>query len=76
MPEGGRRHQGAEPDGRGLAGDEGLGFVIVQSGANSDTALAFAAVALLGVMSVALFSVLVVAERLLLPWVRETTSQR
>ncbi|WP_319112715.1 ABC transporter permease, partial [Streptomyces europaeiscabiei] len=58
------------------AGDEGLGFVIVQSGANSDTALAFAAIALLSVISVALFSVLVVAERLLLPWVRETTSQR
>jgi NitT/TauT family transport system permease protein len=33
-------------------------------------------VALLGVMGVALFQVLVVAERLLLPWVRETTSQR
>ncbi|WP_267885381.1 hypothetical protein [Streptomyces scabiei] len=36
----------------------------------------FAAVALLGLMSVALFSVLVVAERLLLTRVRETTSQR
>ena len=58
------------------AGDEGLGFVIVQSGANSDTALAFAAIALLGVMSVALFYALVLAERTLLPWVRETTSQR
>lgn len=32
--------------------------------------------ALPGVMSVALSQVLVVAERLLLPWVRETTSQR
>ncbi|MEU9895885.1 ABC transporter permease [Streptomyces phaeochromogenes] len=58
------------------AGDEGLGFVVVQSGANSDTALAFAAIALLGVMSVALFYALVLAERTLLPWVRETTSQR
>ncbi|MCR3729239.1 NitT/TauT family transport system permease protein [Streptomyces umbrinus] len=58
------------------AGDEGLGFVVVQSGANSDTALAFAAIALLGVMSVALFYALVLAERMLLPWVRETTSQR
>ncbi|WP_151481629.1 ABC transporter permease [Streptomyces albicerus] len=58
------------------AGDEGLGFVIVQSGANSDTALAFAAIALLGVMSVVLFYALVLAERTLLPWVRETTSQR
>lgn len=58
------------------AGDEGLGFVVVQSGANSDTALAFAAIALLGLMSVALFYALVLAERTLLPWVRETTSQR
>ncbi|GHH87007.1 hypothetical protein [Streptomyces capitiformicae] len=48
----------------------------MQSGANYATALAFAAVALLAVMSVALFYLLVPAERLLLPWVRETTSQR
>jgi NitT/TauT family transport system permease protein len=58
------------------AGDEGLGFVIQQSGANADTPLAFAAIGLLGVLSVALFYALVLAERLLLPWVRETTAAR
>jgi NitT/TauT family transport system permease protein len=50
---------------------EGLGFVIQNAG--GDTALAFAAIALLAGMSIVLFYVLVVAERLLLPWVRETT---
>ncbi|WP_052423147.1 hypothetical protein [Nonomuraea candida] len=57
------------------AGDAGLGFVIVQGG-SADTALAFAAIVLLGVMSVGLFYALVLAERLLLPWVRETAARR
>jgi NitT/TauT family transport system permease protein len=52
--------------------DAGLGYVIVS--ATSDTALAFAAIALLAAMSIALFYALVVAERLLLPWVGETTA--
>lgn len=51
----------------------GLGFVIVQSGASANTALAFAAMTLLGVMSIALFYGLVVLERALLPWVAEET---
>ncbi|MEV5504042.1 ABC transporter permease [Nonomuraea fuscirosea] len=58
------------------AGDAGLGFVIVQAGGSADTALAFAAIALLGVMSMALFYALVLAERLLLPWVAETSAAR
>jgi NitT/TauT family transport system permease protein len=52
--------------------DSGLGFVIQNS--TSDTAVAFAAIALLALMSIVLFYVLVVIERLLLPWVRETTA--
>jgi NitT/TauT family transport system permease protein len=50
----------------------GLGYVIVQSGASADTALAFAAMALLGIMSIALFYGLVLLERLLLPWTEES----
>jgi NitT/TauT family transport system permease protein len=50
---------------------EGLGAVIVLSGQNVDTALAFAAIALLALMSVALFYLVVGVERLLLPWARE-----
>ena len=50
---------------------EGLGYVIQNAG--GDTALAFAAIALLALMSIALFYLLIVVERLLLPWVRETT---
>ncbi len=48
----------------------GLGFVIVSSGAGADTALAFAAMALLGVMSIVLFYGLEFLERRLLPWAR------
>ncbi|WP_235029577.1 ABC transporter permease [Streptomyces sp. 3213.3] len=54
-------------------GDQGLGYVIVASGGNADTPLAFAAMALLSAMSVLLFYVVVLAERALLPWARETT---
>jgi NitT/TauT family transport system permease protein len=50
----------------------GLGYVI--QNASSDTALAFAAIVLVAVMSIVLFYVLVAVERLLLPWVRETTA--
>ncbi|HEU4947464.1 MAG TPA: ABC transporter permease [Kribbella sp.] len=49
----------------------GLGYVIVQSGASADTALAFAAMTLLGVVSIALFYGLVLLERELLPWAEE-----
>lgn len=50
----------------------GLGFVIQNAG--SDTAVAFAAISLLALMSIVLFYALVIVERLVLPWVRETTS--
>jgi NitT/TauT family transport system permease protein len=49
----------------------GLGFVIYTAG--SDTAVTFAAIVLLAALSIVLFYAVVVAERLLLPWVRETT---
>ncbi|MGA8116012.1 MAG: ABC transporter permease, partial [Actinocatenispora sp.] len=48
--------------------DQGLGFVIVQAGASANTALAFAAMALLGVVSILLFYALSGVERLLVPW--------
>jgi NitT/TauT family transport system permease protein len=50
----------------------GLGYVIVQSGASADTALAFAAMGLLGLVSIALFYGLVLLERFLLPWAEES----
>jgi len=55
---------------------EGLGFVVTMSGATSDIALAFAAISILAVMSVVLYYALVLAERLALPWVVETTSRQ
>jgi NitT/TauT family transport system permease protein len=49
----------------------GLGAVILLSGQNLDTPLAFAAIALLALISVALFYLVVGVERLLLPWAKE-----
>lgn len=51
----------------------GLGFVIQAAGGAANTALAFAAITILAVMSIVLFYALVLLERLLLPWVRATT---
>lgn len=53
--------------------NSGLGSVIVRSQPYLDTPLAFAAITLLAAMSVALFYLVIGAERLLLPWVRETS---
>jgi NitT/TauT family transport system permease protein len=54
--------------------DSGLGSIIVHSGQNADTPLAFAAIALLAVLGVGLFYLMVAAERLLLPWARELSA--
>jgi len=53
--------------------NSGLGAVVVNSQPQLNTPLAFAAIALLAAMSVSLFYLVVAAERLLLPWVRETS---
>lgn len=54
-----------------VGASSGLGFVIVQSGASADTALAFAAMSLLAAMSIVLFYILVALEKWLLPWAEE-----
>jgi NitT/TauT family transport system permease protein len=55
-----------------FSGSEGLGFVI--QNATSDMAIAFAAIAVLAATSIVLYYAVVAVERLLLPWVRETTA--
>ncbi|GAA3335293.1 hypothetical protein GCM10020358_02980 [Amorphoplanes nipponensis] len=57
-------------------GESGLGTIIVQTSGQGDTATAFAAITLLALISIVLYYLLVVGERLALPWVRATTSQR
>lgn len=52
---------------------QGLGFLIVISGGNVRTDIAFAAITLLGIMSVILFYALVALERWLIPWSEERT---
>jgi NitT/TauT family transport system permease protein len=58
------------------AGERGLGYVIVQSSGVGDSATAWAAIVLVALVSILLYFVLVVIERLAVPWVRETTSAR
>ncbi|MFD7401657.1 ABC transporter permease [Streptomyces sp. NPDC059866] len=57
------------------AGETGLGYLIVQAGGVGDTATAWAAIILIGLMSILLYFALVLLERFALPWVRETTSR-
>lgn len=51
-----------------IGASQGLGYLIVQSGSSANTALAFVAIVLLAVMSIVLFYLLVLIERLLIPW--------
>jgi NitT/TauT family transport system permease protein len=53
-----------------VGASEGLGWVIVNSGANVNTSLAFAAMVILAVVSVLLFYAIALVERLLVPWGR------
>ena len=55
-----------------VAAEKGLGYVISNSGQSADTALAFAGITLLSIMSIVLFYGLVALEHLLLPWAQET----
>jgi NitT/TauT family transport system permease protein len=57
-------------------GETGLGTIIVQTSGQGDTSTAFAAITLLAVVSIVLYYALVAVERLALPWVKATTSQR
>lgn len=56
------------------AGATGLGYVIKAASNSGNTALAFAAIVVVSALSIVLFYALLVAERLLLPWVRATTA--
>lgn len=54
-----------------VGSSEGLGWVIVNSGSNVNTALAFAAMVLLALLSIVLFYALVALERLIVPWAQD-----
>jgi NitT/TauT family transport system permease protein len=51
-----------------VSSQRGLGYVILSAQGTFDTARVFAAIVLLGVMGVALFWVVTLAERLAIPW--------
>lgn len=54
----------------------GLGYQILQYNGAGDTPTAWAAIVLVGLMSIVLYAALSALERLALPWVRATTSAR
>ncbi|KAB1921809.1 ABC transporter permease [Micromonospora noduli] len=58
------------------AGESGLGYVITQYAGIGDAATAWAAIMLVALVSILLYSALLLIERFALPWVRETTSSR
>jgi NitT/TauT family transport system permease protein len=57
-----------------VGASEGLGWVIVNSGSNVNTSLAFAAMAILALVSIVLFYALALLERLVVPWARHRGS--
>lgn len=58
-----------------VGASSGLGYLIVQSGANANTALAFVSIVLLALMSIVLFYILVLLERLMIPWAESRRGQ-
>jgi NitT/TauT family transport system permease protein len=55
-----------------VAGDRGLGYVVTTGTANNDTALTFAAIAILATMGILLFWIVGVLRKLALPWASDT----
>jgi len=53
-----------------VGASRGLGYIIIASGGNANTSLAFAAIVLLAAMSIGLFYAIVAVERMLIPWAR------
>jgi NitT/TauT family transport system permease protein len=51
-----------------VGAESGLGFLVIESTSHFNTPLAFGAMALLALMSMVLFAVVAVAERLACPW--------
>ncbi|KAB1642242.1 ABC transporter permease [Gulosibacter chungangensis] len=51
-----------------VGANEGLGYVILQANGNVDTAMLFAALIIMSLLGILLFAVILVAERILVPW--------
>ncbi|KMO77284.1 putative aliphatic sulfonates transport permease protein SsuC [Mycolicibacterium obuense] len=51
-----------------VGSNEGLGYVILQANGNVDTAMLFAALVIMSALGIALFAVIEIAEKLLIPW--------
>lgn len=61
--------------GEWVGASEGLGYLILTFNNQSETADVFAAIFMLSVMGISLFGLVVVLERVLLPWKRPSTAR-
>jgi NitT/TauT family transport system permease protein len=57
-----------------IASDRGLGYIIINSQYTMDTPPIFAALIVVSIMGVALFEVVSLLERVLMPWHRSETA--
>ncbi|WP_235624308.1 ABC transporter permease [Mycolicibacterium goodii] len=51
-----------------VGANEGLGYVILQANGNVDTAMLFAALIIMSLLGIALFAIIEIAEKMLIPW--------
>lgn len=58
-----------------VGANKGLGYVILQANGNVDTPMLFAGLIVMSVLGVALFAIIEVADRILLPWHASRRSQ-
>lgn len=58
-----------------ISGNTGLGYVIMVANSEMNTAMSFAALLLLSVMGLALFGIMELLERVIVPWGAEENEQ-
>jgi NitT/TauT family transport system permease protein len=58
-----------------IGGNQGLGYIIQVAGTYAETDLAFAGVAILSTMGISLYIMVIVLERLFVPWARATRAE-
>jgi NitT/TauT family transport system permease protein len=59
-----------------VGADRGLGWLLIQANGQADTSLAFAAILLMAIVGTLLFELVVLAERLVIPWNTTAQSER
>ena len=58
-----------------IGGNQGLGYIIQVAGTYAETDLAFAGVTILSIMGISLYVLVIVLERIFIPWARATRTE-